>query len=117
MLWVAAVLLTAALILVFATPVPRKPGVYVSTEKSASRAAEYTGQSPSGELAPGKRVNLNAADQEELEKLDGVGEKLAEAILDYRASHGSFRSVDELTRVKGFGAERLERIRSRLTVE
>jgi comEA protein len=110
-------LLAIFFVLVFATPAPRRPGVYVATKRSASRASIYTGRSPSVELAPGEKVNLNTAGQEELEQLDGVGQKLALAILEYRSVHGSFHSVEELTRVKGFGAERLERIRSYLTVE
>lgn len=105
------------LLLAFTLPAPRKPGVYVSTRRRASLAAEYTGQSPPTELAPGEMLNLNTAGQEELERLDGVGEKLAAAILAYRKAHGAFRSVEELTQVEGFGPGRLERLRPHLTVE
>ncbi len=61
-------------------------------------------------------LNLNTATKEELVALSGIGPAKAQAILDYRAQHGGFKSVDELKDVKGIGARRLEKLRSELTV-
>lgn len=41
-------------------------------------------------------ININTADEAALRTLQGVGEVLAQRILDYRAEHGAFRTVDEL---------------------
>ena len=117
LLRVAAGVISAGLILIVVTPVPRKPGVYVQTRHRASLSAEYSGRTAPSELAPGETLNLNSADQKELERLDGVGEKLAKAVIAYRAAHGPFHSVEELTRVDGIGPERLKRLRPYLTVE
>ena len=64
---------------------------------------------------PDAVVNLNTADEAALRTLDGIGEVLAQRILDYRAEHGPFQSVDELTNVKGIGSGILEANRERLT--
>jgi competence protein ComEA len=56
-------------------------------------------------------VNINSADQQALESLPGIGAVKAEAIIKYREEHGKFKSVDELTEVKGIGQKSLENIR------
>ena len=61
-------------------------------------------------------VNLNTATRDELIALPGIGPAKAQAILDYRAQHGGFRSVDELKDVKGIGAKRFEKLKADLVV-
>jgi comEA protein len=56
-------------------------------------------------------VNINTASAEELQLLPGVGDTRAAAILESRASQGSFKSVDALLDVKGIGPTMLERMR------
>ncbi|MFD4634098.1 helix-hairpin-helix domain-containing protein [Streptomyces sp. NPDC058284] len=51
-------------------------------------------------------VGLNTATAEQLDELPGVGPVLAQHILDYRAEHGGFRSVEELREVNGIGDRR-----------
>jgi competence protein ComEA len=58
-------------------------------------------------------VNINTADAATLAKsLDGIGMSKAQAIVAWREAHGPFKSVDDLTQVKGFGAKTLERNRA-----
>ena len=61
-------------------------------------------------------LDLNTATKEQLVALSGIGPAKAQAILDYRAQHGGFKSVDELKDVKGIGARRFEKLKSELTV-
>ena len=61
-------------------------------------------------------INLNTATKDELVALPGIGPAKAQAILDYRSTHGSFKSIEEVKDVKGIGAKRFEKIKGELTV-
>lgn len=63
-------------------------------------------------------VNVNKADAATLAKsLDGIGHSKAEAIVAWRDEHGPFKSVDDLTQVKGVGPATLERNRSAILLD
>ena len=55
-------------------------------------------------------ILLNHADKEDLMALPGIGDVLAQRILDYRTAHGKFTSVEELLNVEGIGKNRLEQM-------
>ncbi|MBV2153942.1 ComEA family DNA-binding protein [Kitasatospora sp. SUK 42] len=71
---------------------------------------------PPGAGAPRPPVSLNRATAEQLDTLPGVGPTLAQRILAYRTSHGSFRSVDQLRQVSGIGARTFAELRPLLTL-
>jgi len=58
-----------------------------------------------------KDVNINTADKEQLILLPGIGPVTAEAILAYRKDNGNFKSIDELTKVKGIGDKTLVKLK------
>ena len=65
----------------------------------------------------GGAVDINAADAQTLaEAINGVGISRAQAIVAYRSEHGPFKSVDDLTAVKGIGDKLVEKNRDKLTV-
>ena len=64
----------------------------------------------------GGMVNLNVAGLGELDTLPGVGPVTAQKILDWRASHGAFSSVDELLEVDGIGEKTLADIAPHVTL-
>ncbi|MFJ9771940.1 helix-hairpin-helix domain-containing protein [Kitasatospora sp. NPDC101157] len=66
--------------------------------------------------APRAPVSLNRATLEQLDALPGVGPTLAQRILAYRASHGSFRSIEQLRQVSGIGARTFAELRPLLTL-
>nr|WP_257229987.1 ComEA family DNA-binding protein [Acinetobacter sp. YH12251] len=49
------------------------------------------------------QVRLNTASVDELQTLHGIGQKKAEAIVQYRKSNGLFKSIDDIQQVKGIG--------------
>lgn len=63
-------------------------------------------------------VNINTADVATLSaSLKGVGVSKAKAIIAYRENYGPFKSVDELTAVKGIGESLVKKNRERITLE
>ena len=62
-------------------------------------------------------ININTANQTELESLPGIGPVKAKAILEYRKKNGGFKSVDELTRVDGIGPVTLKNARNDIVLD
>lgn len=62
-----------------------------------------------------KKVNINTASKEELMKIEGIGEKTAEKIIEYRGKN-KFTDIEELKEVKGIGDKKFERIKEDITV-
>lgn len=56
-------------------------------------------------------VDLNAADEDELCRLPGIGPTRARAILALRSKLGRFKSIDDLARIKGIGRALLRKLR------
>jgi competence protein ComEA len=63
----------------------------------------------------GAKPSLSSATAEQLDELPGVGPVTAQKILDYRAEHGPFGSVDDLDAVPGIGPVRIEQLRDLVT--
>jgi competence protein ComEA len=61
-------------------------------------------------------VNINTATKEELTTLQGIGEKRAQDIIDYRTKNGPFKSVDDLEKVPGIGPGTMKQLRSQISV-
>jgi competence ComEA-like helix-hairpin-helix protein len=58
-----------------------------------------------------KKIDINTASAAELIELPGIGPALAARIVAYRTEHGLFRTVDDLTAVKGIGPTTVEGLR------
>lgn len=72
-----------------------------------------TSDSPTGNLI----IPVNTAPASELQKLPGIGPKLAEAIIEYRTRSGPFERVEQLLEVRGIGPAKLGRIRPLVKLE
>ena len=85
--------------------------IYVPRVGEPLPSDAVTGGSSGDASTPTQPLDLNQATLQQLDALPGIGPATAQAILDYRAQHGRFRSVDDLQNVRGIGDAKLEQIR------
>lgn len=62
-------------------------------------------------------LNINTATSEQLQTLPGIGEVLAERILEKRKEMGRFQSAEDLLSVSGIGEKKFDDIKGKIRVE
>ncbi|MBR2730511.1 MAG: ComEA family DNA-binding protein [Clostridia bacterium] len=105
----AASLSLLFLLLAFRTP------KHQPVEATLAASAQTLAPLPAA-AASGAQIDINTADLAQLQQLRGIGEKKAQAILDYRAKNGRFRSPEELALVRGISIAIVEANRARITL-
>ena len=98
------------------TVMPTVPPTEPPVRSEPVKQTEPKKSSDSSEKKVTFPVNINTASKKELDALPGIGETLAQRIIDYRSANGPFSTVDELTKVKGIGAKTLEKLKPYATV-
>jgi len=84
--------------------------VYAFVEAETSKQSNEVTEDIAG------KINLNTASISQLMNLKGIGEKKAQAIIDYRNEHGSFETIEEIMNVKGIGQGIFDKIKNRIEV-
>jgi competence protein ComEA len=85
-------------------------------EPDVAPPAESAPQSRSGEIPLTAKVNINTATADELDTLPGVCAVTARRILDYRAAHGPFKSIEDIQQVTGIGDATYQKLKDLITV-
>ena len=98
------------------TTPPTIPATEPPVRSEPAKQTETKKSSGSTEKKVTFPVNINTASKKELDALPGIGETLAQRIIDYRSANGPFSTVDELTKVKGIGEKTLEKLKPYATV-
>lgn len=62
-------------------------------------------------------ININKADENELQSLNGIGESLASSIVEYRKENGKFETIEDLKNVPGIGESKFENIKAYIKVK
>ncbi len=88
-------------------------GEEIIVPKQGSKVPEGTASTNSEENG---KININTASLSTLEKLPGIGEVKANAIIKYREEHNGFKTIHEITRVSGIGEKTFEKIKDLITV-
>ncbi len=78
-------------------------------------SAEYSSKGMPAVQSDGK-ININIADSQQLQELDGIGPATAEKIIDYREENGRFASVEDIKKVSGIGEKTYEALKDNIKV-
>ncbi|WP_019027483.1 ComEA family DNA-binding protein [Colwellia piezophila] len=73
-------------------------------------------QSQSVQVTKQAVVNLNKSSVDQLVTLKGIGETKAQAIIAYRQQFGGFKSINELSKVRGIGEKIIKENQARLSI-
>lgn len=63
-----------------------------------------------------EKVNINSANQTELETLPGIGPSLAQRIIEYRETNGDFKKIEDIQNVKGIGDSKYSNIKDNICI-
>jgi competence protein ComEA len=83
-------------------------GADVAAERRGDQVAATKADAP---------VNINTAGVKQLMTLEGVGQKVAEKVVEYRTAHGPFKKPEEIRKVQGIGPALWEKNRERIVVK
>lgn len=61
-------------------------------------------------------IDINTNNALELEKLEGIGEKMALRIIEYRKENGDFEVIEDLMRVSGIGEKKFDALKEHIYV-
>ena len=78
--------------------------------------AEITAEDPNTSKVISGKININTATKEDLLYVPGIGEVIAEKIIEYRETNGPFITYEDLENVSGIGPKKLEQLSEFLTV-
>lgn len=103
--------------------------VYIPNEGNENGKEQKTGAQPAGIItssvsngasttpdADGALININTANSQQLQALNGVGPATAQKIIEYRESSGGYKKIEDIMKVSGIGAKTFEKLKDRITV-
>ena len=62
------------------------------------------------------KININTANMSELKQITGIGESIANKIIDYRENVGKFKKIEDIKEVKGIGDAKYESLKNKITI-
>ena len=121
----------AETVLLEATPTPTETAEAAPAEQQApievickcecncqknGQAAEEALQGEVSSAETDGKVNINTADEAQLQTLSGIGQTRAQAIISYRQTHGAFQSIEDIQNVNGIKSGVYEKIKDNISV-
>ena len=122
---------SAETVLLEATPAPTEAAEAAPAEQQApievickcecscqkdGQAAEEALQGEVSSAEDDGKVNINTADEAQLQTLSGIGQTRAQAIISYRQTHGAFQSIEDIQNVNGIKSGVYDKIKDDISV-
>ena len=63
------------------------------------------------------KLNINTANSEQLQQLEGIGESIANSIIEYRETNGKFKELEDLKNVSGIGESKYNKIKDKICLK
>lgn len=90
-------------------------GTQIRVPERAAGGAGRGQTAPAGKNAEGQ-INLNTANEKELQELPGIGPAMSARIIEYRETNGAFQTIEDIKKVRGIGNAKFEKIKDKVTI-
>ena len=89
--------------------------IYIPNTEDNDKKIEYNTANIENNIKE-EKININTADEDELQRLPGVGASTAAKIIKYREENGSFRRIEDIQNVKGIGETKYNDLKEQIEV-
>lgn len=89
----------------------------MQASNNSSDSAGSLDNSSSASNSQNSKININSADESQLETISGVGPSTAQKIVDYREKEGKFSSIEDIKNVSGIGDKKFESMKDSIDVK
>lgn len=89
----------------------------MQASNNSSDSAGNLANSSSASNSQDSKININSADESQLETISGVGPSTAKKIIDYREKEGKFSSIEDIKNVSGIGDKKFESMKDSIDVK
>jgi len=91
-----------------------KDGMHIHVTAKERRRSEGESITGTSKVRGGDKISINSGEKNDLDTLPGVGPALAQRIIEYRQTNGSFNDIEELKKVPGIGASKFEKLKEKI---
>lgn len=89
----------------------------IAIPKVGEEVAGITVETGVGNQPKGDKVNINTADEAELETLPGIGPSKSAAIIEYRSTTGPFKAIEDIQSISGIGEKTFEKLKDKISID
>ncbi len=89
--------------------------IYIPNVEDQNKEIEHITTDFENNTKAGK-ININMANEKELQELPGVGPSIATKIIKYREENGGFENIEDLQKIKGIGKAKYDELKNFIEV-
>ena len=93
-----------------------KDGQQVKVPERSGDSAKRAEGKQGGKADGSGLVNINTADEKELDTLPGIGPAMAKRIIEYRETEGSFQQIEDIKKIRGIGEAKFDKMKDKICI-